>query len=88
VIVINDEPEDFSGSIRLLLKQGDREVVVDEANCLVPAVGATRLFFAVSIPKDLGIYELISELPVPQGEPVRSVRQFPMLRSSDNKTRP
>ncbi len=88
VIVLNDESEEFSGTVRLLLRQGGREVVVDEANCSVPGAGTIRLMFKVSVPEDVGIYELIAELLVPEGEHVHSVRQFRVLGSSDSKTQP
>lgn len=74
VLVINDLDQDWTGQVRLSLRQGKRVVASQTQPCRVAAYGTNQLFFPSRLPKQRGNYQLEASLWPFGRKPVRSLR--------------
>jgi hypothetical protein len=87
VVVINDLPEAWSGTVRMRLLRDGATVQEKSQPCEVPALGDRRLSFAVDIPAKTGAYQLEAALVKPGADPVRSLRDFSVMTDEERRTR-
>ena len=85
VSVINDQYEDWQGSVRFRLAHDGKVVQEKTQSCEVAALGKTRLSFRTDIPRQPGRYELEAALVRRGMSPVRSVREFLVLTAEEIK---
>jgi hypothetical protein len=76
VVAINDLGTDWTGTVRLRVVEGDRELSVRSQPCTIPALGRTTLEFRTTLPAETAGYSLIAELVRGTEKPVRSRRDF------------
>lgn len=87
VVVINDLPRDWSGSVRFRLLKGTATLQEKTLPARVPALGKTVLRFAIDIPSQTGSYEFEAALLGPGADPVRSRREFSVLTDEERRAR-
>jgi hypothetical protein len=75
VAIINDLPKEWQGDLILYMRQGEKRIVEQTQNCILPPLGRKVISFPIEFPVQTGIYDLIAEIEV-NGEPVRSTRRF------------
>jgi len=80
VTVINDLEKQWQGEVRLLIMRGDDIVWEQSKPCAVEAFGDEIVYFATTTPTKLGKYQLIAELPTKGAQPVRSLRDFEIIK--------
>jgi hypothetical protein len=87
IALINDLYEDWQGTVRLrLLREG--KVLREKTEAwVVPALGSRRLSFALSLPRELGAYQVEAALLKPGCDPVRSLRDFKCVDESERQAR-
>jgi hypothetical protein len=83
VVVINDREREWRGEVRLQVLQGEKCLSTRTASGRVPGLGRAVLTLPQSIPAAPGEYTLAAELTGDSQEPVRSVRDFKILRSKN-----
>lgn len=79
VFVINDLYRTWKGSVRLTLKRGDKTVGEQANNCEVGSLDREILTFEQRFPPEEGDYQLVAELTTPEGNTVRSMRDFKIV---------
>ncbi len=83
VFVINDLYKDWSGTVRLRMMQGDRQVSAQTQTCKVAALGREIVGLKATMPTEPGNYTMIAELEElvnGRAEPIRSLRDFKAKR--------
>jgi beta-galactosidase len=76
VFVVNDLYRDWSGTVRLRVVRGQKEVSAQSQPCKVPSLGREILSFTETVPAEPGDYTMIAQILDPSGKPVRSLRDF------------
>jgi beta-galactosidase len=76
IIVINDLPVLFKGSVRLAIERDGKTVTEKSKNCQIDGFGRVVLAFDMEIPKEEGQYQLVAELTRRDGTRIRSLRDF------------
>ncbi|UCE47679.1 MAG: hypothetical protein JSW47_19030, partial [Phycisphaerales bacterium] len=76
VYVINDLHRTWKGNIRVTIQCDDRVVGEQNKNCAVGSLAREILTFEQEFPRDKGDYQLVAELVTPEGNKVRSLRDF------------
>ncbi len=79
VVVINDLPQAWEGSVRLRILKGGDIVAGQESPLLVEPLGKKSLSFEQTVPSEPGPYLLTAELITPGQEPVRSIRDLTVV---------
>ncbi len=79
VVVINDLPQVWEGSVRLRILKGNDVVAGQENPLLVEPLGKKSFSFEQTVPSEPGPYLLTAELITPGQEPVRSVRDLTVV---------
>jgi len=82
VDVINDLEREWQGEVRLHVLQGQRRLSIRIVSGQVPGFGRAILTIPQSIPTAPGDYTLVAELTGNSHQPVRSVRDFKVLRET------
>ncbi len=80
VLVINDLPEAWQGTVRLRVTQGETEISRQELPCRVEGLGREILTFTVQTPSDPGTCTMVAELTSEPGGTIRSHRDFEAVR--------
>ena len=76
VFVINDLPRIWKGNIRVTIQRGSRIVSEQNKNCAVGSLEREILTFEQEFAREKGDYQLVAELVTPEGNTVRSLRDF------------
>jgi hypothetical protein len=76
VFVINDLYRTWKGNIRVTIRRGDEVVAEKNRNCAVGSLEREILTFEQEFPPENGDYQLVAELVTPEGNKVRSLRDF------------
>ncbi len=87
VITINDLYQDWKGTVRLRLMQGEKIVTEQSAPCTIEQLGVKELSFDLTIPTQSGSYQLTAELSASGKQPVRSVRDFEVITQQQRTER-
>jgi hypothetical protein len=85
VVVINDLYENWRGTVRFRLFRADKTIAEQTQPCEVAALGSQRLTFAVNIPHKPGSYTVEAALLSPGAQPVRSLRDFDVLKDTTDQ---
>ena len=80
MVVINDLYENWKGTVRFRLLCDGKTITEETQPCEVAALGSQKLTFAVDIPRKPGSYTVEAALLSPGVQPVRSLRDFEVLR--------
>jgi beta-galactosidase len=88
VHVVNDTYEDWKGPVKLRVMKGERAIVEQSRDLLVPALGQGGVEFTVPFPADSGNYTLVAGISGAGGEEVHSVRDVATGESADSGVRP
>jgi hypothetical protein len=83
VIVINDLYKSWKGKLTLRLLQGGRTVWKKRVTLKVDGLGLKTNTFDVTMPDDVGAYQLVAELDTVEGETVRSLRDIKVVELID-----
>jgi hypothetical protein len=79
VVVINDLEKDHAVTVRFRILRDKKEVGDKSEKCVVPALGAKRLSFALPVPSQPGDYHLEATLSGSGLKKVQSLRDFKVL---------
>ncbi len=76
VYVINDQYNDWKGTVRVQIMRGENIVSTQSKECAVAPLGQKILTVRQTFPKESGDYTIIAELTGKGGKRIRSLRDF------------
>ncbi|MHC4435788.1 MAG: glycoside hydrolase family 2 TIM barrel-domain containing protein [Planctomycetota bacterium] len=83
IVLINDLPVLFEGSVRLAIEQDRKTIAEKITNCQINGLDRGVMAFEMGIPNEEGHYQLIAELTGSDGTKVSSLRDFKVLASRE-----
>jgi hypothetical protein len=76
VFVINDLHKTWKGNVQVTIRCGGEVVGEQNQNCAISSLGRKILTFEQDFPSEKGAYQIVAELITPEGNKVRSLRDF------------